>query len=175
MQASHPDNKWKGLLGMPVPTQYIFNLYWYQSEGAPQLPADQIQEEPAGGWDKWTLRHNIIWLQSKIAQRAKFVLIGDRSALRSQAENAGTGVNNCSVGVEVLVLLAAGYLPRAPNPSNDDERGVMAVRVFEFAGNYTPGSLFFPEWVKDQPNTRYSQPDGLWTEELKEQYKQALD
>jgi hypothetical protein len=159
---------------MAVPTQYIFNLHWYTQKG-PVLPENQIQDVPQGGWDNWTLQHNMLWLQGKIAQRAKFVLIGSIYDLRNQGENAGTGVNSCTVGVEVLVLLHAGYTPRAPNPNYEDERGVYAVRVFEYTGNYTPASLTFVEWVKVQQNTKHSQPYGLWTEDLKDMYLRAID
>jgi hypothetical protein len=159
---------------MAVPTQYIFNLYWFTKNG-PDLPDNQIQDVPQGGWSNWTLQHNMLWLQGMIAQRAKFVLIGSIYDLRNQGENAGSGINNCTVGVEVLVLLHAGYLPRLPNLSNDDERGVNAIRVFEYAGNYTPQSLMFVEWVKTQQSTKFSQPYGLWTEDLKNMYLRAID
>jgi hypothetical protein len=107
---------------------------------------------------------------------AKFVLIGNRDQLRAQAENVGTGNNDCTVGIEVLTLLRGGYIAREPNPSNADERGVSAVRVFEYGGTYSNEDyVWFCEYAKAQTNTSWFYPHGFWTPEYKEEYLVALD
>jgi hypothetical protein len=157
-----------------VATQYIFNLHWYLDSG-PNLPANQIQDVPSGGWGNWTLGHNIDWMQEKIALGDKFVLIGNIYALRSQANNAGTGKNACTIGVEILMLIHAGYVARAPKMENPDEQGVHAVRVFDLWKVFRRSNYLTFCTETRTKNTRLFAPEGFWTEELKDIYLNALD
>jgi len=104
---------------MSVPTQYVFIVFWYnkyvKANPTNPIPANQFQSVPPGGWGSWTASHNVDWLVGAIHAKPKFVLLGVRDDIRAQAMNAGTGKNQCVIGMEVLLLLSCGYTPRAPN------------------------------------------------------------
>jgi hypothetical protein len=167
-------------VGAPAPviaptTQFIFQLHWYNTIH-PTIPANQMQDVPGGGWGNWTMAHNVNWMRSKIALREKFVLLGNLNDLRAQGNNAGTGKNQCVIGAEVLILIYAGYVGRAPSGAGD-EAGY-AVRVFDYVGPAHTEYDALCNWASTQDlHISYSPPavpGGFWIPWYKQVYLYAL-
>ncbi len=148
-----------------MPTQYIFMTWWFNNPAgqARPVPGVNTQPVPIGGWGAWTIAHELDnWLIGCINNRDKFVMVGDQREIQLQGNNAGTGKNQCVLGMEVVILLAAGYTARPPNPVTADETAYGGgVVVFD-----PPNQVVLPQaeiYDARHKNLRRSGPNGFWT------------
>ena len=148
-----------------MPTQYIFMTWWFekQLQGDRPTPGTDTQPEPGGGWKNWTIDHELAWLVPCVARGDKFVMLGDLREIQLHGKNAGTGKNNCVLGMEVVVLLAAGYTRRqGPFAAADEVVYGGAVLVFD-----PPAPVHLPQAVIDDAQRKSlresSGNGGFWT------------
>lgn len=103
--------------------KYIFNNYWFEHQGTLHGPVGgDFQEKPKGGWKNWTIKHNLDWMLKMYREGEEFTLIGEVDDLVKQAKNAGKKpTTKCTLGIEVIFLLALGYTIQPPDKDSIDK------------------------------------------------------
>ncbi len=97
--------------------KYIFDVAWFENTGRQALdlnPAD-YEPMPRGGWQNWTLKQNLVYINEMVEQGMEFTLVGDIEELREQAKNAGNGETRCAIGAIVLILYKTGFTVYRPD------------------------------------------------------------